>query len=93
VKTLISRTALLTLASTQIAAAHPGHHDAMAPSSLVDHFLASPFHAVPLVLAVLVLGVAIHGMRKANSWPRSTSPSSDVARSSRQSPETPEDGA
>ncbi|MFN3172226.1 MAG: hypothetical protein ACE37E_16180 [Hyphomicrobiales bacterium] len=90
-KTLISRTALLMLASTQIAAAHPGHHDAMAPSSLVDHFLASPFHAVPLVLAVLVLGVAIHGMRKAKRWPRGTHPNSDGARSSQKSSETPED--
>lgn len=92
-KTLISTTALLMLASAQIAVAHPGHHDAMTPSSLVDHFLTSPFHVVPLVLAVLVLGVIVHRLRKANSWPRGTNPNSDVARSSQQSSETREDRA
>lgn len=92
-KTLISTTALLTLASAQIAAAHPGHHDAMTPSSLVDHFLTSPFHVVPLVFAMLILGLIVGGLRKANLWSRGTNPNLDVARSSQQSPETPEDRA
>ncbi|MEO0383790.1 MAG: hypothetical protein AAF234_09595 [Pseudomonadota bacterium] len=92
-KTLISTTVLLTLASTQIAAAHPGHHHAMTPSSLVDHFVTSPFHVVPLVFAMVVLGLIVGGLRKANRWSRGTHPNSGAARSSQQSSETPKDGA
>lgn len=80
---LILKTTLLTLASTQIAAAHPGHHHAMTPSTMVDHFLNSPFHVLPLVLAALVFGVIVHTVRKANDRSRTRSSGPETAQTTR----------
>lgn len=57
--------ALIVLGSTQMAAAHPGHHEGLSLSSMVDHFLTSPFHVLPIALGVVVLGFAGWQLRKA----------------------------
>ena len=63
-------TALLFSALVPHAAlAHPGDHSAMTSADLAAHFWSSPFHALFVVLGVLLLAGFALGMRKANpAW-------------------------
>ena len=57
---------LLAFVTPHAAMAHPDHHGAMTPQSLVDHLWTSPFHALPLVLAGLAIAGLVLGLRRAN---------------------------
>lgn len=65
-KTALKLSALMTVAGTQIALAHPGAHGDMGAAEMANHVSTSPFHVALIIipgLALVGMGFALHRAR------------------------------